>query len=53
VIYFAKMGGTNLYDFVKRCLAPVISDKTAMTYSFIGRKGKKNFSSLKLSQAVI
>ncbi|XP_050511988.1 uncharacterized protein LOC126888026 [Diabrotica virgifera virgifera] len=53
VQYFAKMGGVNLYDFVKRCLRPVISDTMAMAYSFIGRKGKMNFSKLRLSKAVI
>ncbi|XP_050516945.1 uncharacterized protein LOC126891722 [Diabrotica virgifera virgifera] len=53
VQYFAKMGGINLCDFVKRCLGPIMSDSMAMAYSFIGRKGKLNFSKLQLSKAVI
>ncbi|CAG9773512.1 unnamed protein product [Ceutorhynchus assimilis] len=39
---FSKMGGSTTGDFIRRCLAPIISNELAMKFSFIGRKGKEN-----------
>lgn len=50
---FAKIGGANVGEFVKRCLASTISDEIAEKFSYIGRKEKDNFSVLQLSKAVI
>lgn len=47
------MGGGNLADFVKRCLAPLISDELARKFSFLGRKEKDNFSKYAISKAVV
>lgn len=50
---FSKIGGSNCTEYVKRSLAPIISDEMAEQYSFIGRKEKENFSALLVSRAVI
>ncbi|CAH1183033.1 unnamed protein product [Ceutorhynchus assimilis] len=50
---FSKMGGSTTGDFIRRCLAPIISNELAMKFSFIGRKEKENFSVICLSKAIV
>ncbi|CAG9763988.1 unnamed protein product [Ceutorhynchus assimilis] len=50
---FTKMGGSNLYEFVRRCIAPLVSDTLAEQFSFLGKKGKSVFGSSSLAKAII
>ncbi|CAG9769776.1 unnamed protein product [Ceutorhynchus assimilis] len=43
-----KIGGIDINQFVKRGLSFCISNRLAETYTYFGKKGKKNFSELKL-----
>ncbi|XP_076295808.1 uncharacterized protein LOC143216543 [Lasioglossum baleicum] len=48
-----KIGGENVYQFVKRVLSTLITNNLALTYSWLGRKGKKPFSTLNIANLVI
>ncbi|KAK4885260.1 hypothetical protein RN001_001531 [Aquatica leii] len=39
----SKIGGTNIYNFVKRVLSTLITNEMALKYSWLGRKGKSIF----------
>ncbi|XP_076285091.1 uncharacterized protein LOC143211370 isoform X1 [Lasioglossum baleicum] len=49
----ATLGGTNNYNFVKRVMACLMTNKFGTEYSWLGRKGKKMFHSLKLAKIII
>ncbi|KAK4886188.1 hypothetical protein RN001_002459 [Aquatica leii] len=49
----SKIGGTNIYNFVKRVLSTLITNEMALKYSWLGRKGKKAFSKLNMAKLVI
>ncbi|CAH1153704.1 unnamed protein product [Phaedon cochleariae] len=49
----ANIGGHNVYDFVKRAMTFLVTNKFASKYSFLGRKQKGSFSILKLSELLI
>ncbi|XP_011704816.1 PREDICTED: uncharacterized protein LOC105460067, partial [Wasmannia auropunctata] len=42
----AKIGGTTPYDFVKRCLSLLLSNRLAEQYSWYGAKKKRVFGKL-------
>ncbi|KAK5647856.1 hypothetical protein RI129_002748 [Pyrocoelia pectoralis] len=47
------IGGATLYDFVKRMLSGLITDKLAAQFSFYGLRTKEKFSQLKVSELII
>ncbi|CAH1153262.1 unnamed protein product [Phaedon cochleariae] len=53
VLEFAKIGGTNCYNFVKRVLSTSLTNEMALQYSWLGRKGKLNFSKLNIAKVII
>ncbi|KAJ8915730.1 hypothetical protein NQ315_000665 [Exocentrus adspersus] len=53
VLLFTNFGGINLYEFVRRCIAPIISDSLCQQFSFLGKKGKTSFKTTYISKAVI
>ncbi|CAH1170404.1 unnamed protein product [Phaedon cochleariae] len=50
---FSKLGGSNLYDFIKRCLNVVISNSFASQFSWQGAKKKRVFRDLKLAKLIL
>ncbi|XP_065306239.1 uncharacterized protein [Dermacentor albipictus] len=48
-----QLGGKNANAATKRMLAPLLPDKLASKFSWVGRKNKLNFSNLKASSAII
>ncbi|XP_025163399.1 uncharacterized protein LOC112590602 [Harpegnathos saltator] len=46
----SKMGGTTPYDFVKRCLSLLLSNKFSEQYSWYGAKKKQVFGKLFLAR---
>uniref|UniRef100_A0A1Y1LZX5 DUF4806 domain-containing protein n=2 Tax=Photinus pyralis TaxID=7054 RepID=A0A1Y1LZX5_PHOPY len=53
VMELSRVGGSNTYSFVSRTLALLITNELAITYSWLGRKGKKVFKTLKVASLVI
>ncbi|XP_023311148.1 uncharacterized protein LOC108917953 [Anoplophora glabripennis] len=53
VTELAKVGGTTCYNFVKRILSTCLTNDMALKYSWLGRKGKQNFSKSNLSKVII
>ncbi|XP_011705269.1 PREDICTED: uncharacterized protein LOC105460516, partial [Wasmannia auropunctata] len=49
---FSKMGGTTPYDFVKRCLSLLLSNRLAEQYSWHGAKKKQIFGKLSLANVL-
>ncbi|KAI4465571.1 hypothetical protein MML48_3g00010078 [Holotrichia oblita] len=49
----AKSGGANSKIMVKRIMPLLLSNELAMLYSWIGFKGKQNFSLLTISKVII
>ncbi|XP_076234998.1 uncharacterized protein LOC143179588 isoform X2 [Calliopsis andreniformis] len=49
----AKIGGNNNYEFVKRVFNCLMTNDLALEYSWLGRKGKKEFHSLKTSNLML
>ncbi|KAK5648359.1 hypothetical protein RI129_003251 [Pyrocoelia pectoralis] len=47
------IGGATLYDFVKRMLSGLITDKLAAQFSFYGLRTKEKCSQLKVSELII
>ncbi|XP_074034287.1 uncharacterized protein [Leptinotarsa decemlineata] len=48
----AKLGSTNNYNMVKRILTSLLTNEEAMKYSWLGRKGKKPFNNMKITQLI-
>ena len=49
----ANFGGSNNYNFVKRTLSSLITNDVALLFSWLGRKGKKDFHNLILARLII
>ncbi|VEN40362.1 unnamed protein product [Callosobruchus maculatus] len=49
----SKIGGSNCYNFIKRVMSTIITNDFALLYSWLGRKGKRPFYTLKLAKAVL
>ncbi|XP_076664744.1 uncharacterized protein LOC143367026 [Andrena cerasifolii] len=49
----ANFGGSDNYNFVKRTLSSLITDDVALLFSWLGRKGKKDFHNLTLARLII
>ncbi|KAG5861272.1 hypothetical protein JTB14_003560 [Gonioctena quinquepunctata] len=49
----SNMGGNSIYDFVKRSLIILITNKFANKFSFLGKKQKASFNKLKICELVI
>lgn len=47
------MGGGTLVEFIRRIMSSLIEDNIAVKYSFQGRKGKKAFKGLVVSNLII
>lgn len=47
------MGGKHSYDFMKRNLSQLLSNKLAQRYSWFGKKHKQKFNELKLTEMLI
>ncbi|XP_063933006.1 uncharacterized protein LOC135144831 isoform X3 [Zophobas morio] len=47
--YFFILGGRNAPEFIRRALSRLISNEFAILYSWLGHKGKKPFSNLKIA----
>ncbi|XP_071574671.1 uncharacterized protein [Temnothorax nylanderi] len=48
-----KIGGSSYKQMVKRVLARIICNDLSKTYSWIGFKGKRNFSNLRTCSAIL
>lgn len=48
-----QIGGTSYKHMVKRVLTRIISNDLSQTYSWIGFKGKRNFSNLRICSAIL
>ncbi|KAB0790614.1 hypothetical protein PPYR_14981, partial [Photinus pyralis] len=49
----SRIGGSNIYDFVRRSLSVLITDEVAKEYSYYGVKKKKIFKSLRLCDLLL
>ncbi|XP_063919542.1 uncharacterized protein LOC135134703 [Zophobas morio] len=47
--FLSAVGGRNAPEFIRRALSRLISNKFAILYSWVGHKGKKPFSNLKIA----
>ena len=50
---FAKFGGSDPYEFIKRVLSSILTNDVALMYSWLGRQAKQPFNKLKLAEVVI
>jgi hypothetical protein len=48
----AKLGGANIRALLYAMMSRLLSKELALQYSFLGRKGKKKFATLQLSEVV-
>ncbi|CAH1134621.1 unnamed protein product [Ceutorhynchus assimilis] len=48
-----KVGGSNLLDFVKRCMGMLIANQLAATFSWLGRRNKMGFKNYEMIVEVI
>ncbi|CAH2012318.1 unnamed protein product [Acanthoscelides obtectus] len=53
VAELVKIGGIKSYDFVARVAKLILSNELAMKYSWLGRKGKRKFSNMKIADLLI
>ncbi|XP_018392600.1 PREDICTED: uncharacterized protein LOC108771702, partial [Cyphomyrmex costatus] len=53
VIEASRTGGKHCYEFMKRNLNQLLSNKLAEKYSWLGKKHKKIFQELKLTEMLI
>ncbi|XP_025997315.2 uncharacterized protein LOC113005688 [Solenopsis invicta] len=53
ILEASKIGGNNAYEFIKRNLSQIFTNKLASEYSWLGKKNKRVFRSLKLSRLLI
>lgn len=53
ILEASKVGGKNAYEFVKRNLSQILTNELAAKYSWLGKKNKRVFQILKLSQLLI
>ncbi|XP_031346380.1 uncharacterized protein LOC116173183 isoform X2 [Photinus pyralis] len=51
--FFSSIGGANLYEFVRRCLAPLLWDGLSEQFSFFGKKGNLSFGDKNLAKIII
>lgn len=49
----SRIGGKHSYEFMKRNLSKLLSDKLAERYSWLGKKQKQKFHELKLAEMLI
>ncbi|XP_076301573.1 uncharacterized protein LOC143219513 [Lasioglossum baleicum] len=49
----ANIGGANCASFIKRTLGSLMTDKLAMQFSWLGKKGKRRFDATKLATVII
>ncbi|XP_036146907.1 uncharacterized protein LOC105840320 [Monomorium pharaonis] len=49
----SRIGGKHSYEFIKRNLSKLLSNKLAEGYSWLGKKHKKKFYELKLAEMLI
>lgn len=49
ILEVSKVGGKNVYEFVKRNLSQILTNELAAKYSCLGKKNKRVFQILKLS----
>lgn len=49
----SKIGGTTPYDFIKRCLSLLFTNKFAERYSWYGAKKKEIFGKLHLANVLL
>ncbi|KAK5640180.1 hypothetical protein RI129_010991 [Pyrocoelia pectoralis] len=49
----SELGGSCVYDFIKRTLTLILTNDQALKYSWLGRKGKRIFKDLNLSKLLI
>ena len=49
----ANFGGSDNYNFVKRTLSSLITNDVALLFSWLGRKGKRDFHNLTLARLII
>ncbi|CAL1681096.1 unnamed protein product [Lasius platythorax] len=53
ILEASKVGGKNAYEFIKRNLSQILTNELAAKYSWLGKKNKRVFRVLKLSQLLI
>lgn len=53
VTELSRVGGLNTYNFVSRTLTLLLTNELAISYSWLGRKGKKVFKTLKVASLII
>ncbi|KAK4880951.1 hypothetical protein RN001_004270 [Aquatica leii] len=53
VLELSKVGGSTIYDFIKRCLGLLMTNSQALCFSWMGLKGKRKFKNLNISKVVI
>lgn len=49
----SRIGGKHCYEFMRRSLSQLLSNKMAEKYSWLGKKHKQKFCELKLSEMLI
>lgn len=49
----AKIGGNNIYDFIKRIMNMLITNEFAAKFSWYGAKKKRIFGGLKLAEVLL
>lgn len=50
---YSKLGGSNPYDFIRRCLNVTMTNSFASQFSWHGAKKKRVFGNLKLAQMLL
>ncbi|KAF5283338.1 hypothetical protein FQR65_LT13903 [Abscondita terminalis] len=53
VTELSKLGGSSSYDLIKRALSLIMTNEYTLTYSWLGRKGKKPFHNLNMAKVLI
>ncbi|CAH0549539.1 unnamed protein product [Brassicogethes aeneus] len=53
VLFFSKQGGIDFKECTRRCLKLCLTENLANTFSFMGQKNKKKFSSLSICEVVL
>lgn len=49
----SQIGGSSVYNFIQRALQMLITNDLAAEYSWLGRRAKKTFNTLKLANLII
>ncbi|KAK4884136.1 hypothetical protein RN001_000407 [Aquatica leii] len=53
VTKLSRVGGSTTYSFVPRTLKLILTNELALSYSWLGRKGKNIFKTLKIATLII